>query len=169
MQIIGVQCIDFNNFYCCGCWMLNMLSKLTGWFRWFACDNWSRCSYWFGSTCLHRGNSIWSVSFLLVLFFFTYRSCVIHPADWNFATVFGVSCCCSASGNQTLVCRGTYFFPSQTSVGLFLNLCQGGAGAETRGAGKSLAPLRMISIFYSYYSLVVVILKIIDKITPQLR
>lgn len=107
--------------------------------------------------------------FFWYCFFFTYRSCVIHPADWNFATVFGVSCCCSASGNQTLVCRGTYFFPSQTSVGLFLNLCQGGAGAETRGAGKSLAPLRMISIFYSYYSLVVVILKIIDKITPQLR
>ena len=31
-----------------------------------SCDNWSRCSYGFRSTCLYIGNS-WSVSFLQVL------------------------------------------------------------------------------------------------------
>ena len=34
-----------------------------------SCDNWSHCNNWFGSTCLHRGNS-WSVSFLQVLLCF---------------------------------------------------------------------------------------------------
>ena len=76
-----------------------------------SCDNWSHCNNWFGSTCLHRGNS-WSVSFLQVLLcFHTHHVWSILQINWDFATIFGVSCCCSTSGNQALVCRGTYLFP----------------------------------------------------------